>query len=312
MISNTRHRRISATISEIHLANRRPRKESLTLHSSSFVIADVDHSLIAAMSNAKTDLVVLTELNPEAPSTIVLIHGAFSNSTTWDVTARHLPQYHLLMPDLPGHGRSRAISPSFSLDGAANEIARIIRLKGKNGKARIVGLSLGAHVTLEILTRHPDVVEDDAALLGLNIWSQFNTSLISRLGWFGTRVMNLVPDSKKTIEMKKTADGTLLPPMPYSYWQEVFSVICEDKHPQPWPARTLIVQAGKKGGAPVTDRPSTALMLQEVGRKGNPETTAFWNDSLVHPWPMEQGELCAQMLLAWFEARPLPEGFVKM
>ncbi|QIW98370.1 hypothetical protein AMS68_003888 [Peltaster fructicola] len=253
-----------------------------------------------------------SEFNTDALSSVVLIHGAFDNSTSWDCVRPHLNDYHLLVPDLPAHGRSRKAFPSFSTIQAADKIADVVRRHGKNGKARIVGLSLGSHVALQIITRHPEVVDDDALLTGYNIWSEVNSGVFASLGWLGARVGDLVPASKAAQETRRDADGCLHLPQPWSFWKELAGIICTEAWPQPWPARTLIIAAGDGGPAPVTDRPGSARKLRDIGLQGNAETVAVWNDKITHPWPIEKPELFAETTLAWFQREPLPEGFVKL
>ena len=69
-------------------------------------------------SNDGTALMGHTSLNADANSTIVFIHGAFVDGDDWSLVAPHLSDYHLLIPDLPSHGRSRHLKP-FSLEYCA-------------------------------------------------------------------------------------------------------------------------------------------------------------------------------------------------
>jgi pimeloyl-ACP methyl ester carboxylesterase len=51
-------------------------------------------------------------INPSGKRTIVLIHGACCAGSNWDLVIPYLANsYHPLIPDLPGHGQSRHITP---------------------------------------------------------------------------------------------------------------------------------------------------------------------------------------------------------
>lgn len=265
------------------------------------------------MSEEKESL-SFTELRKDATTTIVLIHGGFSNSTEWNSAAAILTEYHIILPDMPGHGRSRKTVPDFTTTKAADLIANTVRKHGKNGKAKIVGLSLGAHVALQVITRHPDIVDNDAILTGYNIWSELNEGVFARCGWFGTRIGNLIPFPKPDYDNSIDEDGVKHPPQPWSYWKTVAHVICTEAWPEPWPARTLIIAGLNKGGTPVTDRPVTARKLRDIGVRGNKETLAVGNAALEHPWPTVsfKPELAAQTIRAWFNRQPLPKGFVEL
>lgn len=95
--------------------------------------------------------------------TIVFIHADGMAGWMWDEQLKAFEDYHCLVPDLPEHGRSCDVRP-FTVECAANMIIDIIRDKIHNGKAHLVGMSLGAQVIVKILSTAPEVV--DHAFLG--------------------------------------------------------------------------------------------------------------------------------------------------
>ncbi|KAJ5778869.1 Alpha/beta hydrolase fold-1 [Penicillium paradoxum] len=82
-------------------------------------------------------------------TTVALIHDALVSGLYWNLMIPHLPSYHFLVPDRPGHGKSQAIAP-LSVDLAARLIAQLIRTHAINGLAHIVGHSLGAQVAIRL------------------------------------------------------------------------------------------------------------------------------------------------------------------
>ena len=57
-------------------------------------------------------LLSYTEHNPSGKPTVLLIHGACTSGLNWDLVVPHLADtYHLLVPDLPGHGQSQNVTP---------------------------------------------------------------------------------------------------------------------------------------------------------------------------------------------------------
>jgi pimeloyl-ACP methyl ester carboxylesterase len=66
--------------------------------------------------------------------------------------------YHLLVPDLPEHGRSADIKP-FTIFGSVDLVAELIRTQARGGKAYVVGLSEGAQIALALLAAAPELVE---------------------------------------------------------------------------------------------------------------------------------------------------------
>lgn len=87
--------------------------------------------------------------------TIVLLHGAGFDHTTWALHSRWFAHhgYGVLAPDLPGHGRS-AGEPLAGIADMADWTAALLDTAGA-AKARLVGHSMGSLIALETAARHP-------------------------------------------------------------------------------------------------------------------------------------------------------------
>jgi pimeloyl-ACP methyl ester carboxylesterase len=87
--------------------------------------------------------------------TIVLLHGAGFDHTTWALQSRWFAYhgYGVLVPDLPGHGRSSG-APLPTIADMANWTAALLDAAGAD-KARLVGHSMGSLIALETAARHP-------------------------------------------------------------------------------------------------------------------------------------------------------------
>jgi pimeloyl-ACP methyl ester carboxylesterase len=91
--------------------------------------------------------------------TIVFLHGGGISGWMWEgVTAILSREYQCLVPDLPEQGSSADVAP-FTHALAADSVAALIRAHAHGGKAHVVGLSEGAQVTVEMLSRYPQVMK---------------------------------------------------------------------------------------------------------------------------------------------------------
>jgi pimeloyl-ACP methyl ester carboxylesterase len=85
---------------------------------------------------------------------IVFLHGMRVTRHMWQPQIEALTtEFRLIALDLPGHGSLRG--EPFELDRAVEHIAQIVDHAG-NGRALIVGLSLGGYVAMEFGKRYPE------------------------------------------------------------------------------------------------------------------------------------------------------------
>jgi pimeloyl-ACP methyl ester carboxylesterase len=87
--------------------------------------------------------------------TIVLLHGAGFDHTTWALHSRWFAHHGhgVLAPDLPGHGRSNG-APLRTIAEMADWTAALLDAAGA-ARARLVGHSMGSLIALETAARHP-------------------------------------------------------------------------------------------------------------------------------------------------------------
>ncbi len=90
--------------------------------------------------------------------TVVFVHGLALDHTVWALLARWFAHrgHGVLAPDLPGHGHSEGEAPK-SIEANADWVAAFLDAAGVR-KARMIGHSMGALVTLETAARHPKKV----------------------------------------------------------------------------------------------------------------------------------------------------------
>ena len=79
---------------------------------------------------------------------IILLHGFTGSHSTWEMLSKKLvdEDYFLVLPDLPGHGRS-ADSTAMSVDRVCDSLLEIL-YDLKISKATILGYSMGARIAL--------------------------------------------------------------------------------------------------------------------------------------------------------------------
>lgn len=241
---------------------------------------------------------------PGAPS-IVFLHGIGTSGWMWEKQIASLADFHCLNVDLPGHGKSNH-EVWVSLANTADQIARLIQARATNGRAHIVGLSLGGYVALVLLETYADML-DSVVMSGVTAAPMPNRALLPvqlslmsvllKRRWFAkaqAKSLQLTPDMQSAF-----ADNLLAMSM-HAYrqiWQEAayFRVSPSLHHVT---TRTLITAGSRE----------SKIITQAVGTIANlmPNAQGRLAPGLGHGWNLEAPDLFNAMVRAWFMDTPLP------
>jgi pimeloyl-ACP methyl ester carboxylesterase len=125
-----------------------------------------------------------------------------------------------------------------------------------------VGHSLGSHIAINLASTYPEVV-NDVFVSGFEIYPPTTFSSFAPYAtWFDQRLQKLIPRSVISWLM----DGTDIQGGESGSWtlelcRQTVPVLVTKTWPSSWPARTLIVAAGKGGIIPSKDHPHDAVRL---------------------------------------------------
>jgi pimeloyl-ACP methyl ester carboxylesterase len=100
-------------------------------------------------------------------ATIALLHGAGDRAASWArVAPRLVRRFHLVIPDLPGHGRSEPASGPISFAAILGGVRAVLDAEAENRPVTLVGNSLGAWVAMVIAHDEPQRVRRLVAVDG--------------------------------------------------------------------------------------------------------------------------------------------------
>jgi pimeloyl-ACP methyl ester carboxylesterase len=89
----------------------------------------------------------------------VLVHGlGATNASVLPLVLSLAPNYHVLAPDLPGHGGTAAAKDSYGANFLGHWLAAFIQVTGGDKPAAVVGNSLGGRVAIEAALISPELV----------------------------------------------------------------------------------------------------------------------------------------------------------
>ena len=242
---------------------------------------------------------------PEAPS-LLCVHDARHGRWFWEGLRTALPDYHALVPDLPGHGESADL-PFVSISDCADRLVALIRARAHKRVVSAIGVGLGAQILLDLMARHPGRIgravlcrarvrpEPDTGLTRWTrrlaaTWPGRQARLATRLREHGIpeplHASWIDADKRldhRTQERLRTATQTFTPPA------GVTDV-----------AVPTLLLTGERESDIVRHSAEDLVSLMRHARSGTVADSGPW-------WPLATPELVVAAVRAWLEQRPLPE-----
>ena len=97
------------------------------------------------------------EATSDTRPTIIFLHGTVLSGAAWSAQIAGLGgAFHCLAPDLPGHGTRQDVP--FTIDRAVEDVVALIDREAHDGRAILVGLSLGGYVAMTVAARSSERV----------------------------------------------------------------------------------------------------------------------------------------------------------
>ncbi|MCA9904277.1 MAG: alpha/beta fold hydrolase [Anaerolineae bacterium] len=243
---------------------------------------------------------------PGAPS-VVFLHGVGTSGWMWGKQIHALADFHCLNVDLPGHGKSSHL-PWVSLADTADQIAALIQAQATNGRAHVVGLSLGGYIALVLLERHAEGVDrvvisgvtaapmPNRVFLNPQLWLM---STLTKRRWFANlqaRALHLSPSmqtafTENLLTMSTEAYGRI-------YREAAVFVVPSALGRVHTP--TLITAGGSE----------SQIIVEAVGviARLMPHAQGYLAPGAGHGWNVEAPDLFNAMLRAWLLGTSLPAG----
>ncbi|MDX1588522.1 MAG: alpha/beta fold hydrolase [Oleiphilaceae bacterium] len=103
------------------------------------------------------DIAYLESERREGQDSLVLVHGFGANNLNWLRMARHLKDhYHIIAPDLPGHGQSTQDPElNYSIDSQVDNLAALLDQLDVDS-AHLAGNSMGGAIVAMFGAAHPE------------------------------------------------------------------------------------------------------------------------------------------------------------
>ncbi|POM76074.1 Serine protease family S33 [Phytophthora palmivora] len=117
----------------------------------------------AAVDQFQWSYMIRPAANPKSREIVVLLHGLGSSKEAWlRVTSSVTKDYHIVIPDLPGHGKTTPYDPhmNFAADRQARRLHEFFESElYPNNKVHLVGTCMGATIAGVYAAMHPTRVK---------------------------------------------------------------------------------------------------------------------------------------------------------
>jgi pimeloyl-ACP methyl ester carboxylesterase len=255
---------------------------------------------------------------------ILFIHGGGGAIWTWKEVIPFLDDFRCILVDLPEHGKTGVGAGDFTISSASAKMAELIRTLLPEGKANVVGLSVGGQMVVEMLAKTPEVI--NSAIVSS---AQLFPMPGDNLGFYSKFVMDtaywmaIAPfknfDPWIRLNMKYSAG---IPDRYFEIFKENFqsltlgswSHVMVDNFRYRIPAGLekvnlpVLLLAGTKEYGSIHD--SHNLLARTLSNNINLQVgeSKNWSMAQEHNWPMNDPELFAEVVRAWVLKKPLPPG----
>ena len=237
---------------------------------------------------------------------VLLLHGALVSGWMWTDVVASLPAFHCIVPDLPGIDRSREI-PWESLDDTAHQIVELIRRQQR--LVHLVGLSLGAAVSLRVMSMAPELI--DRAVLsgtltrpvtgGLAYFQKLLLWLYShpRTVHLVARMLQIPPDDSRAV-FAETARHTPV---------QTYPRILQELYREPLTGRLAKIDVPVLAITGEKDKKITRQGVDDLVRS-LPDAVGYLAPGVGHQWSAEDPDLFAAVVKAWLLSTDLPDGLI--
>jgi len=117
-----------------------------------------DDGRIEVFASGGTSLIAERRGDPDAPLTVVLVHGiGMGRKVFGDLVLQLEDEAYVIALDLPGYGDAPEPPRTPTIERMADLVAAYLRHLGR-GPVLLLGHSMGTQVVTEVAVRHPDTV----------------------------------------------------------------------------------------------------------------------------------------------------------
>jgi pimeloyl-ACP methyl ester carboxylesterase len=246
--------------------------------------------------------------------TIIFLHGGAMAGWMWDEQLKAFSDYQCIVPDLPEHGQSIEVKP-FTIKDSAERIVNIIQDHIK-GKVHLVGISLGAQIIVQILSRDPELI-DHALISGTLVRSIQHSETLLKLLDYAIKVYEPVKD--KDFFIKANMRTYNMPKNLFNNFKESTLLVNHDSLKRILTENMLfkmpdglekvetpvLVMTGEKDYKIIKESANDLIRIL-------PTSWGYMAPNVGHAWNLEDPRLFNWVLRRWINNQPIEDALLRL
>lgn len=257
-----------------------------------------------SLQDIKGEVIILhfREYGDKDGSLMVFLHGGGVSSWMWDKQISYFrDNYHCITIDLPEHGQSKD-SAVFSIANTTEAVIKIIERVSEGKKVVLIGFSIGAQISIQILSMRPNLI--DVAMI--------NSALVRPSPYLQKWI---IPSVKLTFPLVKNKLFSTMQAKTLYISKEQFDTYYEESRQMDLDTLIRVLQENMKFTIPETFKNVKAKILVTVGEKeksimkksaidivaNNPNYKVIIVSNIGHGFPLAKPDLFNQTLEKWIE-----------
>src|SRR5690625_1814292 len=239
---------------------------------------------------------------------MVFLHGGGVSSWMWDKQIQYFNKYHCITVDLPEQGKSNRMG-TFSIRYSAEKIVALLEEIANGKKIIIIGFSLGAQVTIQILSIKPELIH----------YAIINSALV-RPNSFSKKLIR--PTIKLTFPLIKLKSFSKLQAKTLFVGNDYFETYYKESSSMKAETLVRILEENMTFGIPKDFYKTRSKILVTVGEKekaimkksakdivsNHPNCTGIIIPNVGHGVSLAKPDFFNQMIENWVVEGVLPEG----
>ncbi|MFS1518214.1 alpha/beta fold hydrolase [Bacillus sp. SCS-151] len=243
-------------------------------------------------------------------SLMVFLHGGGVSSWMWEKQIQYFSHYHCITIDLPEQGESN-YTESFSIQLSAEKINDLIEKLANGKKVIVIGFSLGAQVTIQMLSMNPNLIN----------YAVINSALV-RPNSFVRKMIR--PSIKLTFPLVKNKSFSKLQAKTLYVGKEYFETYYKESSEMKLDTLIRILEENMSFEIPNNFYKATGKILVSVGEKektimkksaadivsNNTNCKGIIIPNVGHGISLWNPKFFNQMIEKWIQEDALPQGTI--